>query len=119
MREAVVTAFTNTNGDTQLAAYVVAADGPSATSVELRAFLKEKLPEYMLPHLYIFLDKLPLTPHGKVDRRALPRPEVSARELEAPFVAARNAVEEVLSEIFAEYLGLERVGIHDNFFELG
>ncbi|HYK21966.1 MAG TPA: phosphopantetheine-binding protein, partial [Pyrinomonadaceae bacterium] len=81
--------------------------------------LKEKLPEYMLPHLYIFLDKLPLTPHGKVDRRALPRPEVGARELEAPFVAARNAVEEVLSEIFAEYLGLERVGIHDNFFELG
>jgi len=97
----------------------VTAHGPLPTGGELRAFLKETLPEYMLPSVYLFLDKLPLTPHGKVDRRALPRPEIGARELEAPFVAARNAVEEVLSEIFAEVLGVERVGVNDNFFELG
>jgi len=119
VREVVVTAYTNTNGATQLAAYVVVTGKPAATSGELRSFLKEKLPEYMLPHLYIFLDKLPLTPHGKVDRRALPAPEEVERELAAPFVAPRNAVEEVLCGIFAEVLRVERVGIHDNFFELG
>ncbi|HYK22283.1 MAG TPA: phosphopantetheine-binding protein, partial [Pyrinomonadaceae bacterium] len=119
VREAVVTAFTNMNGHTQLAAYVVVVDGPATMSGELRGFLKEKLPEYMLPHLYIFLDKLPLTPHGKVDRRALPRPEGMERELAAPFVAPRNAVEEVLCEIFAEVLSVERVSVNDNFFELG
>src|SRR5262249_43118634 len=72
VREAVLTAYSNTQGDTRLAAYVVPAEEGVLTSGDLRAFLKEKLPEYMLPHLYLFLDKLPLTPHGKVDRQALP-----------------------------------------------
>jgi acyl carrier protein len=97
----------------------VAAEGRALTGGELRAFLKEKLPEYMLPSAYVVLDRLPLTPHGKVDRRALPQPEGDARDLDAPFVAPRNAVEEVLCEIFAEVLGVEQVGVHDNFFELG
>ncbi len=119
VREAVVLARTDARGETYLTAYVVTAHGPLPTGGELRAFLKETLPEYMLPSVYLFLDKLPLTPHGKVDRRALPRPEIGARELEVPFVAARNAVEEVLSEIFAEVLGVERVGVNDNFFEVG
>jgi acyl carrier protein len=100
-------------------AYVVPAEAQTPTAGELRAFLKEKLPEYMVPYLYLFLDKLPLTRHGKVDRLALPRPEGTERELDVPFVAPRNAVEEVLSEIFAEVLSVERVGVNDNFFELG
>ncbi len=119
VREAVVTAYTGKQGDTHLAAYVVAADGPAPARSELRAFLKEKLPEYMVPQLCIVLDKLPLTAHGKVDRRALPRVEGVERELETLFVAPRNAVEEVLAEIFAEVLSVERVGVNDNFFELG
>jgi acyl-coenzyme A synthetase/AMP-(fatty) acid ligase/acyl carrier protein len=117
--EAVVVARTGTRGDAYLAAYVVAARGPLPTTAELRAFLKEKLPEYMLPSVYLVLDKLPLTPQGKVDRRALPRSEGAARELDVSFVAPRNAIEEVLAEIFAEVLMIERVGVNDNFFELG
>jgi amino acid adenylation domain-containing protein len=119
VREAVVVARTDARGDAYLAAYVVAAHGPLPTGGELRAFLKAKLPEYMLPSVYRVLDKLPLTAHGKVDRHALPRSEGSERELDVAFVAPRNAVEEVLSEIFAEVLRVERVGINDNFFELG
>jgi acyl carrier protein len=119
VREAVVVARSDTRGDAYLAAYVVAPHGPLPTGGELRAFLKAKLPEYMLPSVYRVLDKLPLTPHGKVDRHALPRSEGSERELDVAFVAPRNAVEEVLSEIFAEVLRVERVGINDNFFELG
>ncbi len=117
--EAVVAAHAGKNSDTHLVAYVVLAKGQTPTAGELRAFLKEKLPEYMVPYLYLFLDKLPLTRHGKVDRLALPRPEGTERELDVPFVAPRNAVEEVLCGIFAEVLNVERVGINDNFFELG
>ena len=120
--DAVVTAYAGTQGDTELAAYVVAADGPAVptpTRSELQAFLKTKLPEYMVPHLYLFLDKLPLTAHGKVDRLAPPRPAGVERELETPLVAPRNAVEEVLCEIFAEVLRVARIGVNDNFFELG
>jgi amino acid adenylation domain-containing protein len=118
VREAVVTARLGTHGDSYLTAYVVANEGRAPSTGELRAFLKEKLPEYMLPSVYLVLDKLPLTPHGKVDRRALPDAVGTARELDVPFVAPRNAVEEVLSEIFAEVLKV-RVGVNDNFFELG
>jgi len=119
VREAVVAAHADKNSDTHLVAYVVLAKGPMPPAGELRAFLKEKLPEYMVPYLYLFLDKLPLTRHGKVDRLALPRPEGTERELDVPFVAPRNAVEEVLCGIFAEVLNVERVGVNDNFFELG
>jgi amino acid adenylation domain-containing protein len=119
VREAVVVARTDARDDVCLTAYVVAARGPLPTAGELRAFLKEKLPEYMLPHFYLFLNKLPLTPHGKVNRQALPQPEDSEREWDAPFVAPRNAIEEVLAEIFAEVLRVERVGVNDNFFDLG
>jgi amino acid adenylation domain-containing protein len=120
VREAVVVARTGAHGDAYLTAYVVAAaHGPLPAAGELRAFLKEKLPEYMLPSVYLVLDRLPLTPQGKVDRRALPQSERGTRELDMPFVAPRNALEEVLSGIFTEVLNVERVGVDDNFFELG
>jgi amino acid adenylation domain-containing protein len=119
VEEAIVVALSDAHGETYLAAYVVARVGHTPASSELRAFLKGKLPEYMLPSVYLVLDKLPLSPHGKVDRRALPEPGGRGRELELPLIAPRNAVEEALAEIFEEILGIELVGIDDNFFALG
>jgi acyl-coenzyme A synthetase/AMP-(fatty) acid ligase/acyl carrier protein len=119
VRAAVLTAYADTHGDTHLAAYIVPAGEQAPTRSELHAFLRDKLPEYMVPHLYHFLDRLPLTPQGKVDRRALPRSEGAERELDVAFVGPRNAVEEVLCEIVAEVLRVERVGVNDNFFDLG
>jgi amino acid adenylation domain-containing protein len=101
----------------RLVGYVVPRDGPSVS--ELRSFLKTTLPGYMIPPAFLFLDALPLTPNGKVDRRALPAPDQSRPDLEGAFQGPRNPVEETLAGIWAQVLGLERVGIHDNFFDLG
>ncbi|MGH8575096.1 MAG: phosphopantetheine-binding protein, partial [Gammaproteobacteria bacterium] len=86
---------------------------------ELREFLKEKLPHYMLPSHFTLLPNLPLTPAGKVDRLALPPPDFSARVADQAYVAPRGPEEQVLASIWADILGLSRVGIHNNFFELG
>ena len=85
----------------------------------VRNFLKEKLPDYMVPSAFVMLDALPLTPNGKVDRRALPDPDQSRPDLKGAFVAPRTHVEQLLAGIWREVLRLEQVGIHDNFFELG
>ena len=105
--------------DKRLVAYVVASREPTPTFSELRSFLKEKLPDYMIPTDLVFLDLLPLTPNGKVDRRALPTPEHLRSELESKFVAPRTPVEEAVAEIWRDSLGLEQAGIYDNFFDLG
>ncbi len=86
---------------------------------QLQTYLAQKLPEYMVPSAFVVLESLPLTPNGKVDRRALPAPELVKPELAGSYSAPRTAVEEVLVQIFAEVLGLKRVGIRDNFFALG
>jgi hypothetical protein len=86
---------------------------------ELRAFLQTQLPEYMLPAVFTTLEAFPLTPNGKVDRRALPAPETSRPELANNFVAPRNETERMLAGIWQEALKLEQVGVDDNFFELG
>ena len=115
--ECVCLARADEAGDVRLVAYVVAVNGAAPSAAELREWLRQQLPEYMVPSLFVTLETLPLTPNGKVDRKALPAPE---RELaEAEFVAARTEVEEVVCGIWAEVLGVERVGIYDNFFELG
>jgi acyl carrier protein len=117
VREAAVVAREDEPGQKRLVAYVVrgeAALGPS----DLRGFLKEKLPEYMVPSAFVTLEALPLTPNGKVDRKALPAPE-GRPELNEAHVAPRTPTEEVLAGIWAQVLGLDRVGVHDNFFELG
>jgi amino acid adenylation domain-containing protein/non-ribosomal peptide synthase protein (TIGR01720 family) len=106
-------------GHKRLVAYVVPAQGPAPSSSEMRAFLLEKLPEYMLPSLFVVLDALPLTPNGKVDRRVLPAPDQARPELASVYVAPRTPEEETLAGIWAQILGLEQVGVHDNFFELG
>lgn len=86
---------------------------------QLRTFLQQKLPYYMVPSAFVIVDKLPLTPSGKVDRRALSAPGMTRPDLKVPFVAPRTPVEEVLAGIWAEILRLDRIGIHDDFFELG
>jgi acyl-coenzyme A synthetase/AMP-(fatty) acid ligase len=103
----------------RLVAYIVPKQMTGPTVSELRSFLKEKLPEHMIPSAFVFLDALPLTSHGKVDRAALPVPDQLRPELERAFVAPRTPVEVELAGIWAKVLQLERVGIHDDFFELG
>jgi acyl-CoA synthetase (AMP-forming)/AMP-acid ligase II/acyl carrier protein len=102
-----------------LAAYVVTNPEQAPTVSELRAFLKQKLPEYMVPSAFVFLDALPLTANGKIDRKALPLPDQRRLELQEVYVAPRTPTEEMIAEIWAEVLKLDKVGIHDNFFELG
>ena len=117
--EAVVASRTDEFDDQRLIAYVVCVAEPPPTTAELRDFLSEKLPAYMLPAAFIMLDALPLTPNGKVDRRALPAPEQARRESKETYVGPRTPVEETLAAIWAEVLKLESVGIYDNFFTLG
>jgi amino acid adenylation domain-containing protein/non-ribosomal peptide synthase protein (TIGR01720 family) len=119
VRETVVVAQEDAPGRKYLAAYIVSNQSSPLASSDLRDFLKEKLPNYMVPGAFVMLDALPLTPNGKVDRRALPMPSTARQELEAAFVAARTWEEELLTRIWREVLHLEKVGIHDNFFELG
>ncbi|HEV2861081.1 MAG TPA: amino acid adenylation domain-containing protein [Pyrinomonadaceae bacterium] len=118
---AVVVAREDARGERRLAAYVVAADGRERGEVvgELRAYLRGRLPEYMVPSAFVLLESLPLTPNGKVDRRALPAPDSAGAQAGAEFVAPRNPLEEALADIWRGVLGVERVGVHDNFFELG
>jgi amino acid adenylation domain-containing protein len=105
--------------DKRLVAYVVPQPGQAPTSDELRALLKEKLPSYMLPSVFVMLDHLPLTASGKVDRRALPSPGKSRRGLDHRFVTARTPVEKALMILWAEVIGIDEIGIHDSFAELG
>jgi aspartate racemase len=115
VQQAVVTLHEDA-GNKLLVAYVVTAQAPDAS--ELRAHLKERLPDYMMPASFIYLDELPLTANGKLDRRALPSADLS-QVVANQFVAPRNDFEERLCAIWAELLPVKRVGIHDNFFMLG
>ncbi|BAY25366.1 amino acid adenylation [Calothrix sp. NIES-2100] len=115
--ESVVVVREDEPGDKRLVAYVVKS-AESLTINQLRQYLKEKLPEYMIPSALVLLESLPLTPNGKVDRRALPKPELDDTRLEK-YVAPRTPIEEMLTQIWSQVLKVEQVGIHDNFFELG
>jgi amino acid adenylation domain-containing protein len=119
VREAVVLAREETPGDKRLVAYVVSRAGDKGLAGELRGFVKERLPEYMMPSVFVMLDELPLTPNGKVDRKALPAPGTEDFGGADGFVAPRGPVEEVLAGIWAQALNLERVGVHEKFFDLG
>jgi len=116
IHQAVVVVREDRAGDKRLVAYVV-RNGTVQDS-DLRTFLKSKLPEYMMPSVFVFLDALPLTPNGKVDRKALPELDRS-RSDEHIFVAPRTPLEQKMAEIWGRVLGLDRIGIWDDFFELG
>ena len=109
----------DTPGDRRVVAYVVPKAGQTPTAGDLRSYLKERLPEFMIPAAYVFMNAMPLNPNGKVDRKALPAPAVIPSETEGTYVAPRTEVEQFLAQKWAETLGVPRVGVHDNFFELG
>lgn len=117
LRDVIVIAGEDRSGDKRLVAYLVAKKRPGPGAAELRTFLKDRLPEYMVPSVFVVLDELPLTPNGKVDRKALPNPDgTTAKPVDA---APRTTTELILAEIWCEVLDLPAVGVHDNFFELG
>ncbi|MBR8840738.1 MAG: amino acid adenylation domain-containing protein, partial [Stigonema ocellatum SAG 48.90 = DSM 106950] len=117
VRETVVMATEDVRGDKHLVAYVVPTQ--TLTTDELRHILKQKLPEYMIPSSFVFLDSLPLTPSGKVNRSALKVPDLSTQEPEVTFVAPRDELEQALTQIWSQVLGVQSIGVRDNFFALG
>jgi hypothetical protein len=116
VRDAVVVAREDLPGDRRLVGYVVPSRQPAPTPAELRSALQQTLPDYMVPWAFVEMEALPLTANGKVDRKALPAPQVTAGE---GYVAPRNNLERAIATAWREVLGLARVGVHDNFFELG
>ncbi|WP_224362170.1 non-ribosomal peptide synthetase [Hyalangium versicolor] len=116
VRDALVLALGDASHSKRLIAYVVSDD---AQPSELRAFLQQRLPEYMLPASFLRLDAFPLTANGKLDRKALPAPDASRPQLAQPYAPPSNPLQEQLASLWAHTLRLQRVGIHDNFFELG
>lgn len=119
IKEAVVVARNNNSGDERLVAYLVPTVQPGPKVGELRRFLNEKLPDYMIPHDFVTLEAIPLTDTRKVDRKALPDPGTSRPALTTPYVAPRTPIEKELAKIWAEVLSTDEVGIHDDFFDLG
>ena len=119
INETVVVAREDTPGDKRVVAYFVATGNAAPTVAELRSFLREKLPEYMLPSVFVTLKTMPLTPNGKVNRQALPAPDQADLAPKAEFLAARDENEARLVRIWENVLNVRPVGIRDNFFELG
>ncbi|MES2296924.1 MAG: amino acid adenylation domain-containing protein, partial [Pseudomonadota bacterium] len=130
VNDAVVLAKATAGGEKRLVAYLVAsldeamdeagtdaAQGQTEHIAALREHLGHTLPDYMFPSAFVFLDRIPLSPNGKVDRKALPEPDAS--QLHSPYVAPRTAAEQTLGLLWQEVLGVERVGLTDNFFQLG
>jgi acyl-coenzyme A synthetase/AMP-(fatty) acid ligase/acyl carrier protein len=115
VRDAIVVAREERNGDKRLVAYIV---GDVETS-ELRHYLHERLPDYMVPSAWMKLDALPLTANGKVDRKALPAPDSQRPELSSAYIAPRSAIERDIAVVWQEVLGIENAGVNDNFFDLG
>jgi acyl carrier protein len=118
VKEAAVVAWESEAGETYLAAYLVSRADVNLPVDQLAAFLKEKLPDYMVPSVFIFLASLPLI-NGKLDRRALPKPESRRPELSRPYEPPNSVVEQRLAAIWSEVLAIDDVGIRDHFFSLG
>lgn len=119
VKEAAVIAQAQPEGDKRLVAYVVPAGASTLTASSLRSALVEKLPDYMIPALFVTLDRLPLTDRNKLDRNALPDPGQSRPELDALFAAPQTPTEQALAQIWSQVLNIEPVGVNDNFFDLG
>ncbi|MCB0178339.1 MAG: amino acid adenylation domain-containing protein [Anaerolineae bacterium] len=120
IRTAVVIVREDQPGDKRLVAYLITDDGKDEVPAsELRTFVREELPDYMVPSAYVFMDAYPLTPNKKIDRKALPVPDQTGSELDETFVAPRDELELELKKIWESVLNIQRVGVRDNFFDLG
>jgi len=119
VREVVAILREDIPGEKYLAAYVVASEEDGSLVARLRDFLKQTLPTYMVPATFTLVDALPLTPNGKVDHRALPVPERGRQSSEQSFVAPRTEVERAVSGVWQDVLAIEKIGLHDNFFDIG
>jgi hypothetical protein len=119
VKEAVLSNYGDSIENRRLVAYIIAATESELSSSELRNYLKERLPEYMVPSVFVRLEKLPLTSNGKIDYRALPQPDGLNVGPKNKYVAPRTDVEQLLRNIWHEVLSIEKIGIHDNFFDLG
>ena len=115
----VVTRERDSLGEKELVGYIVSTQDSVASLSDLRGFLREKLPDYMIPSLFVLLNALPLTPNGKIDRSNLPPPDDSRPTLDQGFVEPRTEIEELVAQLWREVLKLDKIGIYDNFFELG
>jgi len=119
VRDVIVLVREDTPQDQRLVAYVVLNKESATAADELRRALREKLPGFMIPSAFVVLDELPLTPNGKIDRKALPLPDRTRRDVAESFIAPRTPIEEMIAGIWSQVLRLEKVGVHDNFFNLG
>jgi amino acid adenylation domain-containing protein len=119
VRQTAAVADDGADGNKRLVAYIVCDGDQIVSTSELRQFLGQRLPEYMIPSIFVFLNSLPLTPSGKVDKNSLPTPEATRPNLESKFRPPKNAIEQTLVEIWAEVLELDKVGVNDNFLDLG
>jgi acyl carrier protein len=118
VKQCVAVAREDKPGHKYIAAYVVVNEQAETSSAALHDFLRQRLPEHMIPAAFVMMDKLPVTANGKLDRQSLPAPDESQQPRVREFVAPRSPVEESLVEVWRDVLGVERVGVHDNFFEL-
>jgi amino acid adenylation domain-containing protein len=119
VKEAIVVASKSKSDETRLIAYFISSTQLVPTVNDLRGFLQKSLADYMIPSVFVSIDKIPLTSNGKVDRKALPVPDNSRPALDTPFVEPRTVIERELVSIWAKILALQDLGIHDNFFDLG
>jgi amino acid adenylation domain-containing protein len=119
IRAAVAVAVGESSNNKQLVAYFVPKPGQSPTTHELRDFLQQKLPDYMMPAAFVMLESLMLTPNGKLDRKSLPIPDQTSSELKKSFTAPRDSLELQLAQLWEEVLGIQSVSVKDNFFDLG
>jgi len=119
IKQVVVEVREDKKHDKRLVAYIVPNEKGEVTAAELKTFLKDKLPEYMIPSLFVMMEKLPLTPNGKIDRKALPEPGVSEMESGVGHIAPRDELELALAEIWQKVLGIKNLGVNDNFFDMG
>jgi len=119
VEQAIATLIQESPGDKYLAAYVVPKDEQSGDALELRSYMRTRLPEYMLPATFVFLDKFPLTDSGKINRNALPEPDRSSALYQRNYAPPTTPVARVVADVWASVLEVDRVGMTDNFFELG
>ena len=119
VQQTVVIAQEDLSDNKRLVAYVVPRQNPAPSISELRGFLKENLPDYMIPAAFVLLEALPLTPNGKVNRQALPPPDSLRPDLEVTYVMPQTEMERIIATVWQEALNVEKIGIYDNFFELG